>query len=139
MIPDARTMVKFSIIQGFIAHKVARSQAYRGVTVDRAALHAVQASDAIMVYIMLVLPVTLFNVLILVLKPDTKYWFSGVLIVLGVWIFVRMKRWVSFPASQRILYRIPSWLVVTAWLSVLTYEVLLAAVGFLFATPAAGY
>lgn len=110
MFPTAAQQAAVGAFQSVIAYHVAEAQTRRGVDPATATTHAVRASLAVVAYGILVLPVTIgIGILVWPNDPLLLLW-SRLVALLGVWLGVRLHRYVYTPAYVRLTYRFPTFL-----------------------------
>lgn len=113
LLPDAETQVLIGAAQIYIAHRVARRQGRQGVDPPMAAHHAFRAAMLVPFYVVFILPVMAMSMLVMTSNPVFHVW-RAAQIGLGLLIGVRMLRWLREPATNRLVYSVPTWVLVVA-------------------------
>lgn len=109
--PTAAQQAAVGAFQSAIAYHIAEAQTRQGVDPATATTHAVRASLAVVAYGILVFPVTIgIGLLVWPNDPLLLIW-SRLVACLGVWLGVRLHKYVYTPAYVRIMYRLPTMLI----------------------------
>ena len=111
LVPDTELQIALMALSAGIASRVARSHAGRGVPPALAADHGVLAASAIIAYVVFVAPMLMLSTLGVFSSILGPFVF-GPEVVMGWVLGVRLIRWVQEPADRRMIYRIPTWLIV---------------------------
>lgn len=112
LIPTINDQAANILSQGDIAYRIARSQARKGVHPELAAQHAAVVSWNIRLYACFVLLPTLAFMFLGWDKPVWFIWCKIIISVTGIMLGFRLWRSIVVPASKRILYFVPTWVIV---------------------------
>jgi hypothetical protein len=112
LLPSASTQAALGLAQADIAYRVAKAQGTQGVPPVIAVDHAYRASVAILFYLLFIFPVMMFiSLFVWTWNPIIMLW-KAAQVGLGLLIGLRMIRWVKEPASNKLSYAFPTWLLV---------------------------
>lgn len=111
LVPDTELQLALAALTAGIASRVARSHAGRGVSPTLAADHGVRAATAVLAYFIFIGPMLMLSTLGVFSSLFGPFVF-GPEALMGWVIGVRLLRWMHEPADRRMVYRIPTWLIV---------------------------
>lgn len=133
LLPSAATQAAIGIAQADIAYRVAKSQGQQGVSPVIAVDHAYRSSVAILSYLFFIFPVMMFiAVFAWTWNPIIMLW-KFAQVGIGILIGLRLIRWVQEPASNKLSYAFPTWLLVVLGGFSIFLFCSLATVGYLMA------
>ena len=113
LLPDAHTQVSLNFAIGDISRRIAYTQARNGVDPAIAARHATDQAGALVAWVLFIAPVMGIFTLGALQSP------VGLLLVapldlIGIVILIRIHTAIIRPADQRLIYAIPTWVLVVA-------------------------
>jgi len=113
---EARQQAALALAQAGTARRIAHRQAAMGVPVDRAADHGVRAPNALYGYwIGVVVPTCITGLCTFAHNPFIAAC-GAATVVLAVLLYPRVRRYVATRADWAIVYSVPTWVVVAAWI-----------------------
>lgn len=129
ILPSAEVQAAIGLAQADIAYRTAKAQGRKMVDPAVAAQHAVDVATAVPMYLIFILPITVVTLI----APWTLDPFMGAWRIahatIGIVIGLRLIRWVQEPATNRLVYRIPTLaLVIVGGINVFLFS--LAAVAY---------
>lgn len=108
------TSVTQAWLQGNIAFKQARNQTRQGVDNEVAVNRAMEASVYVLAFWCLAIVSQVFGVFLLAATPWSILWMVG-MAAGAIWTHSRLKAWLASRADTRLVYGIPTGLVVGLW------------------------
>ena len=113
LVPPVSTQVAIDLALGDIAQRIARSQASRGVNPALASRHGVNGANALLAWCIFIAPMMALMTFAGLMSP------SGLVLIapldaIGVLILIRIHAMINARGDQRLVYRIPTWVLVVA-------------------------
>ena len=111
LLPDAHTQASVNFAIGDIARRIAYTQARNGVDPAIAARHATDQAGALVAWVLFIAPV--MGIFTLgALRSPVGLLLVAPLDVIGIIILIRIHTAIIRPANQRLIYAIPTWVLV---------------------------
>jgi hypothetical protein len=111
LLPDAQTQASLNFALGDISRRIAYSQARNGVDPLTAARHGTDCAGQLVAWILFVAPVMGILSLAALAAPRAML-IVAPLDMLGLLILIRIHTFIVRPANQRLIYAIPTWVLV---------------------------
>ena len=113
LLPSARTQVSLNFALADLSRRFAQGQARRGVDPGIAARHGTNQAGALVAWVLFIAPVMGIFTLGALGSPPGMVIIAPVDII-GLVILIRIHTAIIRPADQRLIYAIPTWVLVVA-------------------------
>ena len=113
LLPDAHTQASVNFAIGDISRRIAYTQARNGVDPAIAARHATDQAGALVAWVLFIAPIMGIFTLGALGSPIGML-LVGPLNIIGIVILIRIHTAIIRPADQRLIYAIPTWVLVVA-------------------------
>jgi hypothetical protein len=113
ILPDAHTQASLNFAIGDISRRIAYTQARNGVDPTIAARHATDCAGQLVAWVLFIAPVMGIFTLGALGSPPGMVIIAPVDII-GLVILIRIHTAIIRPADQRLIYAIPTWVLVVA-------------------------
>jgi hypothetical protein len=113
LLPDAGTQASLNFAIGDISRRIAYTQARNGIDPTIAARHATDCAGQLVAWVLFIAP--MMGIFTLgALGSPLGMLLVGPLNIIGIIILIRIHTAIFRPADQRLIYAIPTWVLVVA-------------------------
>ena len=111
LLPDAHTQASLNFALGDISRRIAYTQARNGVDPAIAARHATDCAGQLVAWVLFIAPIMGIFSLAGLSSPRAMA-IAAPLDIIGIVILIRIHTLIIRPANQRLVYAIPTWVLV---------------------------